>query len=451
MSNSNEQGNLVSFDIDFTPFFEALAQPEYQAPNVTKLMGLSDWSLLLESLTNEQRQTIWLTIPKSKRSSILARMKTDARAQLLKHLSVTKISQTMASASNNELTTIIDSLSDKTASRIISKLSPEQQSTVQVSQQYEDDEIGHFINPDVLTINANAKLSTIIDEITELGLPEYTDALVVVDNNYHYLGLINIDQLLMGSEQQSIEEIMIAESAISAKSKLLDASNFIKNSKRSMLPVTDEQGHLIGRLSIVDALTIFQEYYETQISHLGQVSDEDLFAPVAVSARRRAVWLGINLVTAILASIVIGVFDEVIAEVVALAVLMPIVASMGGITGSQTLTLTIRGLATGQLGLHNVSVLRAKEVRVALLNGTLWAVTVALLTGYWFENPSLSFVIALALIVNMVVAALAGILVPVTLEKMKIDPALAGSVILTTVTDVVGFFVFLGSASLFFL
>jgi magnesium transporter len=169
---------------------------------------------------------------------------------------------------------------------------------------------------------------------------------------------------------------------------------------------------------------------------------------VFTSSRRRAVWLGINLLTAFAASIVIGIFDEVVAQVVALAVLMPIVASMGGITGSQTLTLTIRGLATGQLATSNLRALGNKEVLVAFFNGLLWALVVSAITSLWFDNPWLSAIIAVALIINMLIAAVAGIMIPVLLDKMGIDPALAGSVILTTVTDVVGFFVFLGSASL---
>ena len=185
-----------------------------------------------------------------------------------------------------------------------------------------------------------------------------------------------------------------------------------------------------------------------QVSHMGRVSDEDLFAPVFTSARRRAVWLGINLVTAFAASIVIGVFDQVVSQVVALAVLMPIVASMGGITGSQTLTLTIRGLATGQLAKSNLRALSNKEVLVAFFNGLLWAIIVAVITSFWFSNPWLSVIIGFSLVLNMLVAAFAGIAIPVFLDRIGIDPALAGSVILTTVTDVVGFFVFLGSASL---
>lgn len=162
-------------------------------------------------------------------------------------------------------------------------------------------------------------------------------------------------------------------------------------------------------------------------------------------------WLGINLLTAFLASAVIGLFDKVLIEVVALAVLMPIVASMGGITGSQTLTLTIRGLATGQLGKGNFKVLRSKELQVAAINGVVWAVLVAMVVTYWFDNIGLSSILAVALVVNMTVASFAGIMIPIILDKMGIDPALAGSVILTTVTDVVGFFVFLGCATVLFL
>jgi magnesium transporter len=184
---------------------------------------------------------------------------------------------------------------------------------------------------------------------------------------------------------------------------------------------------------------------------MGQVSDEDLFAPIFTSARRRALWLGINLITAFLASAVIGIFDKVLIEVVALAVLMPIVASMGGITGSQTLTLTIRGLATGQLNTANYRALRDKELSVAAVNAVVWAVIVAAMTIFWFDNYLLSVILSVAMVVNMLVAALSGIIIPMVLDKNGIDPALAGSVILTTVTDVVGFFVFLGSATIIFM
>lgn len=230
-----------------------------------------------------------------------------------------------------------------------------------------------------------------------------------------------------------------------------EAIRILQGSEQTHLPVVDNAGRLLGIFSYLQALQISQQNFDEQISHLGNVSDEDLFAPVISSSSKRAVWLGLNLLTAFMAAAVISLFEATIAEVVALAVLMPIVASMGGIAGSQTLTLTIRGLAVGQLSDANTKALGKKELLVALLNGLLWALVVGLICSYWFDSWLLAGIIAFAIIINMLVAALSGITIPVLLHKAGIDPALAGSVILTTVTDVVGFFVFLGLATYFLL
>jgi magnesium transporter len=235
---------------------------------------------------------------------------------------------------------------------------------------------------------------------------------------------------------------------LSARLEASEAIRILQGSEESHLPVVDEAGHLLGIFSYLQALQISQQSYEEQLSHLGNVSDEDLFAPVLSSSSKRAVWLGINLLTAFAAAAVISLFEATIAEVVALAVLMPIVASMGGIAGSQTLTLTIRGLAVGQLSDANTRALGKKELLVSLLNGLLWATIVGLVCMLWFDSWLLACIIAFAIVTNMLVAALSGITIPVLLNKAGVDPALAGSVILTTVTDVVGFFVFLGLAAL---
>jgi magnesium transporter len=179
--------------------------------------------------------------------------------------------------------------------------------------------------------------------------------------------------------------------------------------------------------------------------------DEDLFAPATRAARRRTLWLGINLLTAFLASWVIGRFESTLEHIVALAVLMPIVASMGGVAGTQVLTLMVRGLALGEVGLGNLRALIAKEVTVGLLNGLVWATVVGIIAGLWFQDPKLGLVIALAMLLNLVNAALAGVLVPLTLRRMNIDPALAGGVVLTTFTDVIGFLSFLGLGTLILL
>jgi magnesium transporter len=214
--------------------------------------------------------------------------------------------------------------------------------------------------------------------------------------------------------------------------------------------VVDEDGRLIGRITIDDVVDVIREEGEHQfMGHAGLSEDEDMFAPVLISTRRRALWLGINLLTALLASWVIGNFEATIEKVVALAVLMPIVASMGGIAGSQTLTLTIRGIALGQLSSKNTRWLILKELAVGSLNSLIWAAVVAVIAGFWFQDVNIGLLIATAMCINLIVASLVGTVLPMALEKIGIDPALAGSVLLTTVTDIVGFLSFLGLATLF--
>ena len=230
------------------------------------------------------------------------------------------------------------------------------------------------------------------------------------------------------------------------------ASLQVQRSGLSSLPVVDESNKLIGRLDIASASELMNEFYERQVmASAGMDEDEDLFSPVAKSARNRALWLGINLLTAFLASWFIGLFEATLQQVVALAVLMPVVASMGGIAGSQTLTLIVRGLALGQVTPANLRALMMKELKVGGLNGVIWALVIGIVAYFWFADALLGMVICLAILFNIVAAALAGVFVPFILDRLKIDPALSGSVILTTVTDIVGFVAFLGLGTLFLL
>ena len=214
--------------------------------------------------------------------------------------------------------------------------------------------------------------------------------------------------------------------------------------------MVDTNNLLLGRLTLRLALEITREAYESQLmATAGLNEDEDLFAPVFRSSKRRATWLGINLLTAFLASWTIGLYEGTLQEVVALAVLMPIVASMGGIAGSQTLTLIIRGIALGQIAKGNMMPLLIKEVRVGAVNGVLWALVIGIIAAIWFSSFGIGFVIATAIVINIIAAAFSGVIIPIMLDKFEIDPALSGSVILTTVTDVVGFVAFLALGSAF--
>ncbi len=239
---------------------------------------------------------------------------------------------------------------------------------------------------------------------------------------------------------------------MSADTSLIEAAEAIEHSSDIELPVVDEEGTLIGRLTLRTATALVREHYEARLmASAGMDESDDLFAPIVKGARRRAIWLGINLLTAFLASATIGLFEDVLAKVVALAVLMPIVASMGGIAGSQSLTLMIRGMAMGQISIGNLFSLMKNELGIGALNGILWAILIGLVAGLWFDDNLIGMTIAVAILVNMLVAALAGVAVPMILQKFNQDAALSGSVILTTVTDVVGFFTFLGLATLLYL
>jgi magnesium transporter len=428
---------------------DALKNGDIAVPIIAREFSPEDWAFMFEGLPKALRFELWQTLTEDKKPSILAAMRDDSREQLISLLSTEELEEVVSESSAEQLVEILDVLPHKVARSLIKKLNSEESGLVTAALNYDDTQLGRYISHEVYTVNKRTNVSELLVELKTQILPAYTDSILVVDEANHYLGQIDLSDLFSSTTDMNVMQLAeFSDRVLSADLDLYDAADAVKSSGCSMLPVLGKDGRLIGRFTLKDAIDVFQEYYEAQMSYMGKVNDEDLFAPVFTSSRRRAVWLGINLVTAFAASIVIGAFDAVVAQVVALAVLMPIVASMGGITGSQTLTLTIRGLTTGQLASSNLRALGNKEVLVAFFNGLLWATVVCIITSLWFENPWLSAIIAVSIVINMIVAAFAGIAIPVFLDKIGIDPALAGSVILTTVTDVIGFFIFLGSASL---
>ncbi|QDP02119.1 magnesium transporter [Thalassotalea sp. PS06] len=439
-------------NIDVNKLIQSLDEPDFTLPEEFLSFNSYQWASVFESLLNSQRLALWKFVPVDLKSSLLSEMREDARGHFLSELPQTKIEEAVVTGSNTEVVEIFDALPEKTVVRLIKKLEPGSQSQVETSLSYSNEQAGRYANQEVYTVVSDALVKDVLQELKLAEHAQDSHSYVVVDSGGTYLGEVYINELLASLKTKTIAELVhVPDAIITGKQTLLEASNLVRGSQKSTLPVVDEHGRFIGTFSIQDALDVFQEYYEGQMAHLGQVSDEDLYAPILLSARRRAIWLGINLLTAFLASAVIGLFDKVLIEVVALAVLMPIVASMGGITGSQTLTLSIRGLATGQLNSSNFNYLRRKEVIVAAVNGVVWALVVGAIAYVWFEDEIVALILAAALIINMLVASISGILIPKLLDRLGIDPALAGSVILTTITDVVGFMIFLGGATIIFL
>jgi magnesium transporter len=279
------------------------------------------------------------------------------------------------------------------------------------------------------------------------------DNLFVVNRRDEFIGLLPLRKVLVADPSITVQEIMSTNiEAIPATMHDSEVAGLFERYDWVSAPVIDEHGKLLGRITIDDVVDVIREDADHSLmSMAGLDEDEDTFAPVLKTAPRRAIWLGINLITAFIASGVINLFEGALEQVVALAILMPIVASMGGVAGTQTLTVVIRGMALGQVGRSNSRWLIIKELWVGVLNGICWAIVVAFAAAYWFDDILIGYIIAGAMAINLIMASLAGAIIPMVLRSLNIDPALAGGVALTTVTDVIGFMSFLGLATWFYI
>lgn len=305
---------------------------------------------------------------------------------------------------------------------------------------------------DAVTVRSDVDVDVVLRYLRRLGdMPENFDKLFVVDRSNTYLGVLPLARLVIANPDATIASLMSeAEHPVGADMSVREVAVLFEQRDLISVAVVDEDGKLLGRITVDDVVDVIREESDRSfMSAAGLDEEHDIFAPLLTTARQRALWLAINLATAFLAAWVIGLFEATIEQLVALAVLMPVVASMGGIAGSQTLTIVVRGLALGQVGSANARTVLSREVAVGVINGCLWALVVALVAAAWFDDFELGAVIACAMVLNLLTAGFAGAAIPLLLRRMNIDPALAGGVVLTTVTDVVGFFAFLGLASRF--
>ena len=408
----------------------------------------------LEAMPLEQRVGTWLTLEKEQQIAALTYMRVDARSNIFKQLETAQLHELVEEIDVDDLIELLDELPDAIYQYACSRLDQSEKRWLDQALTYDDEQCGRYADHDVLILSKNAKVRDAVrlfKKLTEDA--EYQEALFVVDRTGRYVGLLQGIRLLGQPNYMPVVEFIDAEApVVQGDMELDEGSDLVARSGYSALAVVDSEGKLLGRLSIGEALENVRRSLEGQFMHTaGLDEEEDLFAPIINSAKRRALWLGINLLTAFLAAWTIGLFEATLQQVVALAVLMPIVASMGGIAGSQTLTLIIRGLALGQITPQTYWTLMRKELGVGAINGVLWALVIAGITYLWFGDWIIATVISLAIVINICVAAFSGAVIPVWLEQMKLDPALSGSVILTTVTDVIGFFAFLGLGSLFLL
>ncbi|WP_218311555.1 magnesium transporter [Alteromonas antoniana] len=424
------------------------------AATLTTLVGQDDVYIatLLESLPVERRIAVWDGLPRDRKLDVLVEMRSDPREILIDVIQDDEWAAIFSDIDAEDLLELLDSLPTRLVDLAYAALDAQQQAFFREATAFKDDEVGHWISHELLVLPLNAKVREGL-RLIRRNVPQHCDTVFLVNRSGQFSAAVKLTRLFGAPEHVPLVELTEENiPVLKGNDESTSASLQVQRSGYASLPVVDENNKLLGRLEIQSAGELINEFYERQVmASAGMDEDEDLFSPVAKSARNRAVWLGINLLTAFLASWFIGLFEATLQQVVALAVLMPVVASMGGIAGSQTLTLIVRGLALGQVTSANFRALMVKELKVGGVNGVIWAMVIGIVAYFWFTDAILGIVICLAILVNIVSAALAGVFLPVILDKLKIDPALSGSVILTTVTDIVGFVAFLGLGTLFLL
>jgi len=392
------------------------ADDTLEVSKILQKVSVAETAILLNSMPTQQRDFIWPLIEPARLGADL----------------------------------ILDLPPDKLA-RVLHRLDAHKRERLESVLAYSEDTAGGLMNIDQVTIRADVSLDVVLRYLRMRGeLPDHTDQLFVTDRHDHYLGALYLRDLLTNDLEDQVADLMRTDvDAMHAYMSDTEVAREFENFDLVSAAIVDEEHKLIGRITIDDVIDVIRD--EADRSFMGKAGlseEEDMFSPVLLTSRRRGIWLGINLLTAFLAAYVIGFFENILDQVVALAILITIVPSMGGIAGYQTLTIAIRGLALGQLGSSNYRSLIKKEILVGLLNGLAWALVVATLSILWFDNVSIGVIIAFALVVNLLAGALAGAVIPLVLRKIGVDPAIAGGVVLTTVTDVVGIVAFLGLATL---
>ena len=408
---------------------------------------------LLESSPPREREILWQLLNQEQETEVLQYLGEEVRVELLRDLPTEELVELIEDLDTDDLADLLQELPEQVTSRVLAGLDAQNRERLEQVMNYPEDTAGGLMNTDVITVRPEITFSVVQRYLRRLGdIPKTTDNLLVVNRKNQFVGVLPLTRVLISDPGTSVREAMITDvEAIPATQDAHEVAKLFERLDLVTAPVVDDNGMLVGRITIDDVVDVIMEEAEHSLMGMaGLDEDEDTFGSVWQTVRRRALWLGINLLTALAASAVISLFEDTLEKVVALAVLMPIVASMGGIAGSQTLTLVIRAMALGQVQAGNTRYLLTKELAVGALNGLLWALVIGATAALWFDDPSLGVIIGCAMILNLVVAAGAGALIPMVMKRMGIDPALAGSVVLTTVTDIVGFMAFLGLATLLY-
>jgi len=409
---------------------------------------------LLESLPHTERNIIWELVDADKEGEDLIQLGEELRSTLIRDMSLQDLVNATEGMDVDDLADFIQSLPGRVTTQVLTSLDTQRRERLEAVLSYPEDSAGGLMNTDTITVRSEVTLDVVIRYLRMMEqLPNNTDSLFVTTRDNLFVGTLPLSSILTNDGERTVADVMKRDTeVIKARMEDDEVAKIFETHDLISAPVVDENMKLLGRITIDDVVDVIREEAEHSVLGMaGLTEEEDLFAPAIPSARRRAIWLGLNLLTAFLASWVVSNFEVTLEKIVTIAVLMNVVASMGGIAGTQTLTLVVRGMALGQVSRSNRGWLFNKEIIVGLLNGIGWALVIAVIAVLWFNDLNIGYVIAAATIINLCVAAFSGVAIPLIMNKFNIDPAIAGSVILTTVTDIVGLFAFLGLATIFLL
>jgi len=408
---------------------------------------------LLESSPPRIRLVLWKLIDREVEGEVLQELSDEVQSQILATMDTGELVSVMEGLNADDVADILQHLPARDMGEVLGAMSDADRIRVESVLAYDEETAGGLMDTDTISVRPHLTLDVVLRYLRRhQALPESTDNLFVVNRKGQYIGLLSLSKLLTTDPSVTVREVVNTDvEPIPAEMPDTEVARLFAKYDWITAPVVDENNRLLGRITIDDVVDVIREDADHSLMSLaGLDEEEDTFAPVRRTARRRALWLGVNLLTALLASWVISLFEGTIEKVVALAVLMPIVASMGGVAGSQTLTVVIRGMALGQIGRSNLRWLLTRELGAGVLNALLWSLVMGVIAGFWFDDQRIAIIIVAAMVINLITAAIAGAVLPVLLRAMRIDPALAGGVALTTVTDVVGFMSFLGLATWYY-
>ena len=421
--------------------------------NTLSSLNPSEIARLLESLTTRERNVLWQMVNQEDEGEILKELIEEVRQNLISQMDTSELIAATQDMELDDLADILSDLPNQITDQVIKALDTEDQNRLESVISYDEDTAGGLTNPKIISIRRGVNIDGLIKYLRNMkSLPENTNYIYVIDRDNQYIGAIQLVDLFTQSKDMLIEEIMDSNvKAINANVKAEEVAIEFQDLDLISAPVIDSNNKLLGQITIDDVVDVIQDQVNSEIFNMAGLDDEDdMFAPIFISSKRRAVWLGANLVAAFIVATAVSLFQETLDQIVILAVLMPIVASMGGVAGNQTLILVIRGIAMGKIQKSNAIKLLNKEALVALLNGFIWSIVVSIIAVIFFRTKwEIGIIVGISMLINIIASAIAGVSIPFILKRIGIDPALAGGVMMTTLTDVLGFITFLGLATVF--